>query len=148
MESIKLLRSGDIQKNHGPWSVCRKSAVRTHRLVEYSLCKRKFQISPECGNIPVRKYLQLKETLEPHWICPACKINNQHTNRQPEISQQIHQFHMCSPFSALKGQKNLLKIGNININGLLGKLNEVKLVTQTASFDILAASETCQKSNG
>ena len=42
----------------------------------------------------------------------------------------------------LKGDKNLLKVGHINIGGLLNKISEIKVIIEESDPDILSITET------
>ena len=47
-----------------------------------------------------------------------------------------------SRFRQLKGEKNLLKVGHINIDGLLSKISKINVIIQESDQDILSITET------
>ena len=80
------------------------------------------------------------------WVCPAFfqiaqtsidpRFNISTTNESLGIDSQ----ELMDPLSSLRqlvGDKNL-KIGHLNVNGLVNKLQEVKLLLEVVNFDILA----------
>ena len=47
-----------------------------------------------------------------------------------------------SRFRQFKGEKNLLKVGHINIDGLLSKISKIKVIIEESDLDILSITET------
>ena len=74
------------------------------------------------------------------WCCPGCLRHNTDSVRNVVIT--THTREITNPFKEMKGKKNNMKIGHTNINGLLGKITEIKELLQRTPLDILGVTET------
>ena len=72
-------------------------------------------------------------------ICPPCSGKIQASNEQQQ--QQVTDG-LGSRFRQLKGKKSLLKVGHINIDGLLSKIPEIRVIIEESDLDILSVTET------
>jgi len=139
----RLLTSGDVSLNPGPCSnppkcsVCSRTVARNHRALNCDLCEKWCHI--RCGNVKPSDYKNLQRLTTFDWSCPRCLQTNEiiansfrnetiltpvtaTTNNNTERTESRE-----DPFLVLKqsvGNKNL-KIGHLNINGLVNKLCEV-----------------------
>ena len=74
------------------------------------------------------------------WCCPGCLRHN--TDPVRNVVTTTHTREITNSFKEMKGNKNNMKIAHININGLLGKITEIKELLQRTSLDILGVTET------
>ena len=141
-----ILTSGDIETNPGPikdpCSICLKTVTSRHRAVSCDSCNLWSHI--KCTHMSLNEYksLQLKNSF--NFMCAKCLqcvlpfymkdciVNEENIDDVPFDENEFNNFDI----SNLKG----LKIGHININSLLNKLDYVKLMIK--KFDSLAVSET------
>ena len=131
-----LLISGNVSPNPGPvkdpCSVCTKPVAANHKALLCDKCTKWCHNGPKCGKVKVKDYKEYVEKESFEWICPIC-------------SEEINQEKEDGVFSNIKNilyQQPGLKIGHLNVDGLRGKLPEIKLVLQETGLDILAIRET------
>ena len=74
------------------------------------------------------------------WCCPGCLSYD--TDPVRNIVITTHTQEITNPFKEMTENKNNMKIGHVNINGLLGKITEIKELLQRTSLDILDVTET------
>ena len=156
----RLLTSGDISFNPGPsasppkCSVCSKTIASNHRPLSCDRCTKWCHI--KCGNVKPCDYKTLQLLMTFDWTCPRCL-------QIPEIIASLPRNESIptaatatininikltesqeDPFLVLKqslGDKNL-KIGHLNVNGLVNKLCEVQHLLDVVKFDLLGITET------
>ena len=64
------------------------------------------------------------------WICPPCLGKVQASKEQQQQQQMINgPKELGSRFQQFKREKNFLKVGHINIDGLLSKISEIKVIS-------------------
>ena len=138
-----------------PCSVCTKPVATTHRAVECDSCLKWCHIGRKCRNIPTEDYKLMISSARFQWRCLSC------LNRLPSCQQQQQQGvenrpnpkNICldGEFQDTKLSNELtehgkahLKLGHVNVNGImtLSKLREIKVLLQTAKFDIFGITET------
>ena len=156
----RLLTSGDVSLNPGPCSnppkcsVCSGTVARNHRALNCDQCEKWCHI--RCGNVKPSDYKNLQRLTTFDWSCRGClqtteiianSFRNETiltpvtatTNNNTELTESRE-----DPFLVLKqsvGDKNL-KIGHLNINGLVNKLCEVQHLLYVVKFDLLGITET------
>ena len=153
-----IITSGDIALNPGPtnstvkYSVCGKTVARNHRAVECDACSLWCHI--KCGKVNAKTYTDMMNTSQLQWTCPVCLTNLQSnaclTNLQPTASAsempvrancQDSEIDVYKMLRSTLGNRNL-KIGHINVNGLLAKLADIHLLLSEVKFDLLGITET------
>ena len=148
-----LLVSGDICPNPGPRNVldpcgiCKKQVKSNQRGICCDLCYRWFHVRQQCVNMQLKSYRLYADNLDLQWFCNYCSelpINENETiiftgDSNPNSNRSI------DALTAIK--HNLyehpgLKLGHINVNGLKGKLSEIRMLLIETSLDILTVTET------
>lgn len=150
-QQLRLLKSGDISLNPGPnssskCSVCTKTIARNHRALSCDQCDMWCHI--KCGKVKPNDYKNLQHLTFFNWICPRClQSTNTIERNEPTLTTPVSNVVNSTgedPLLSLKqivGDKNL-KIGHLNINGLLNKLPEVKNLLNVVNFDLFGITET------
>ena len=159
-QQSRLLTSDDVSFNPGPnsnppkCSVCSKTVARNHRALSCDQCEKWCHIG--CGNVKLSDYKKLQRLTTFEWCCPRClqpteiianSLRNEYisTAAAATTSNNIKSTESQEdPFLVFKqsvGDKNL-KIGHLNINGLVNKLSEVQYLLDVAKFDLLGITET------
>ena len=155
-----LLTSGNISLNPGPsasppkCSVCSKTIARNHRALSCDGCTKWCHIN--CGNVKPCDYKNLQCLTTFDWTCPRCLqipviIASLPRNESIPTTATATRNNIINltesqedPFLVLKqslGDENL-KIGHLNINGLVNKLCEVQHLLDVVKFDLLGITET------
>lgn len=159
-QQSRLLRSGDISLNPGPssspskFSVCSKTIARNHRALSCDRCTKWCHIKR--GNVKPRDYRNLQRLMTFDCTCPRCLQTTEiiasvprnesipaavtaTMNNDINLSQSQE-----DPFLVLKQSlgDNNLKIGHLNINGLVKKLCEVQHLLHLVTIDLLGITET------
>ena len=96
-----------------PCSVCKRAVARTHRAVPCQSCHLKCHI--KCGKIAPKDYNNVLENQ--FWRCPSCE-----SMLNLRISDNVY----GDLLNTLNGAKTGLTIGHINVNGLRGKIAEIR----------------------
>ena len=159
-QQFRLLTSGDISLNPGPdnnslkCSVCSRTIARNHRALSCDQCDKWCHI--KCGNVKPNDFKSLQRLAFFDWTCPRCPQPTETFASIPQSESLNASSHPIStnnstdsqleedPFHTLKqsvGDKNL-KIGHLNINGLLNKLREVQQLLSEVNFDLFGITET------
>ena len=112
-----------------PCSVCKRAVARTHRAVWCKSCHLKCHI--KCGKIAPKDYNNVLTNL--FWRCPSCESMLNLT-----ISDNVYE----DLLNTLNGAKTGLTIGHINVNGLRGKIAEIRYLLSEVKFDVIAITET------
>lgn len=144
---IFLLIAGDIESNPGPiknpCSICLKSVAKNHRAVLCDNCNLWSHI--KCSNISGMECNHLSNLEEFNFQCPRCLMNELpspdidiHSSRSNDINPNIGNNVEFNTLASAKG----LKMGHLNINGLLNKIDEVRILVNLLKLDIFAVSET------
>ena len=156
--SITLILSGDISLNPGPVKnpcfVCFGPVARNHRAVSCDNCVKWTHI--KCEGINPRRYKAMVEfkIIKANgnftYVCKPC-ISSQlpfYCLDEDEFFYTLGINVHCkvysyteADFTSLKEEKEL-KILHLNINGLLNKLDQMKILAQEIKFDILCLNET------
>ena len=153
---IALMLSGDISPNPGPvtnpCSVCFGPVGRNHKAISCDCCDKYVHIKCE-GGISNKDYKTLADKGEFAFICRACLIRK-HPFSELEDSELCHtvgfentldknvDFTINKADVSLIKNKKGMKILHMNINGLLHKVDDVKIISQLTAFDILCLNET------
>ena len=146
---IRLIVSGDISVNPGPekCAVCLKTVARNHRALSCDHCDSWCHI--KCGDVTPKQYRELQQMDGFSWICPPFLLSVfpfSNTTLNSTINTSIDSFEPDEDvFTALKttmGNNKNLKIGHININGLVNKLTDIQFLLKEVEFDILGVTET------
>lgn len=130
------------------------TVARNHRALSCDKCEKWCHI--RCGNVKPSDYKNLQCLTTFDWSCPCCLqttkiIANSFRNESiltPVTATTKNNTELTEsredPFLVLKqsvGNKNL-KIGHLNINGLVNKLCEVQHLLYVVKFDLLGITET------
>ena len=100
-------------------------------------------LAEDCGHISLESYKHmLNSNQDFQWLCPPCSGKVQASNEQQQQQAINGPKGLESRFRQLKGKKNLLKVGHINIDGLLSKIPEIKGIIEESDLDILSITET------
>ena len=127
-------------------TICRRTIASNHRALICDSCNRWIHI--KCGQVSATRYVQLQQLKEFEWHCPECssasyaseptvnsnsimshRPNNPELDDTPSSVEQEPVVDRTDIFKSLKdylGNKNL-KVGHINVNSLINKLNEVHI---------------------
>ena len=111
----------------------------------------------KCGKVNLvnaKTYIDMMNTSQLQWTFPVCLTNLQSnaclTNLQPTASAsempvrancQDSGIDVYKMLRSTLGNRNL-KIGHINVNGLLAKLADIHLLLSEVKFDLLGITET------
>lgn len=136
-----LILAGDISLNPGPvkfpCKVCRKAVKNTEKGILCDACEK--WLHTECINIYEETYVRLGEE-ETTWKCPKCqrktRLNDSQISTESEVGEN------CYNKLTQELSMNGLKVGHLNVNGLLNKLHEIKIMLQETKFDVLGITET------
>ena len=159
-QQSRLLTSGDISLNPGPssspskCSVCSKTIARNHRALRCDRCTKWCHI--KCGNVKPCDYRNLQRLTTFDWTCPRCLQTTEIIASVPRnesipaavtatMNDNVNLTQSQeNPFLVLKQSlgDNNLKIGHLNINGLVNKLCEVQHLLYLVKFDLLGITET------
>ena len=129
---------------------CNRAVAVTHRAVECDCCSNWVHI--KCGKVSPEQYEQYRELEEFNWLCPNCDNvppnanNNNNPNKDDigDIDLEMDETKMKA-FKEIADKMNQgtgLKIAHLNVNGLLRKLNTLKVLIEETNVDILAVTET------
>ena len=138
---MMLLLSGDINMNPGPpkypCGLCKKGVGAKKDAIRCDGCGTWFHVRQQCIMMPRQVFQSYCNQPDLRWNCNECSEKT--TETQMNGSEEE-----LDPFDAL--QENLrstgLKIGHLNVNGLLAKMVEIQVLLQRIKLDILAISET------
>ena len=147
-----ILLSGDVNLNPGPvrhpCSSCLKPVAKNHRAVLCDSCDLWAHI--KCENISITKYQNMMLNDNLSFVCRACLNQNlpfpegnpleedfSIENLQFSSTQKEFQF----PEVELLPKRGL-KIAHLNTNGLLSKLDFLKIMMHKYKFDVLCISES------
>lgn len=148
---ILLLIAG-LEPNPGPVAtpckVCMRPVIKTHRAVRCTECYHMHHI--KCANITPDEYKTMKRS---SWICYGCSMpqfcdslfdddtNADHENyfRHPDPAD------LTNPFS--RKLPRGVKVASLNIQGLAGKIDSLRLSMADRPFDFLGISESNLKSS-
>ena len=147
-----IILSGDVSLNPGPvrhpCSSCLKPVAKNHRAILCDNCDLWAHI--KCENISTKIYAEMANSNKQlNFICSSCILNqlpfpegfmindeeNQVTSTQKDFS------FLDDDMDELKNTRGL-KIAHLNTNGLLSKLDYLKIMLNGTFFDIFAVSET------
>ena len=151
-----LLLAGDINLNPGPirhpCSSCLKPVAKNHRAILCDNCGLWAHI--KCERISVKTYKDFMNNDRVNFLCTPCHLKQLPFPEGTLHEDQYEDFHIQNSqststqkeFSSLDGDliSNYrgLKIAHLNINGLLSKLDFLKIMLQKSKFDVFAISES------
>lgn len=115
-------------------SICKKAVAKNHRATLCDGCHLWCHI--KCGNISPDQYKTLQNQTSFEWYCPLCENIKQNTQNDNEHCMAFKQ--LADDLEKSKG----ITVSHLNINGLLTKINELKLLLEETKIDIFAVSET------
>ena len=137
---------------------CNRPVAITHRAVQCDGCSNWIHI--KCADITPSQYKEYQSMDEFNWLCPNYKntpsddanvnLNNENVNAaDDDIDLEIDEekIKAFKEISIEVNKGNGLKIAHLNINGLLHKLNVLKVLLEETNFDILAVTETHLQAN-
>ena len=157
-----LMLSGDVCPNPGPvknpCTVCFRPVAKNYRAVSCDGCYGYSHI--KCEGLSYSFYKDLCKLDQFPWMCRACCAGSlpfvddenislqfkrsewQRTQSQvlPEMDNTYDEVNHVYLDSIIN--KSGLKMLHININGLLGKLDFVKLIAERTKFDVFSVNET------
>ena len=141
--------------------------AKTHRALDCSLCDNRIHI--KCGNVSPKQYLSITATRpQTNWICQYCfqhfafPFNNISDETFLELFPPGECDNLTEPIlnvdeyeDSLEWYKSNigsyykhdLKIAHLNINSILNKVVEVKVMLNRNMFDILFISEAKTNNN-
>lgn len=146
---LLLFISGDIELNPGPvkhpCSVCLKPVAKNHRALDCDSCKLWSHI--KCSNISVSNYNHLKTLSSFHFMCPRCLMQQLPA---PELDNEFIQTqndrHIVLNLPSTELEKLAdckgLKIAHLNVNGLVKKIDNIRILLNRAKIDVLTISES------
>lgn len=143
-----LLLSGDIETNPGPiknpCSVCLKSVAKNHRAINCDTCNLWSHI--KCSKISTSEYQHLQNLTSFDFVCSRCLMQELHSPElDSEFVPQINKHYplnlQADEIETLSTAKGL-KIAHLNVNGLLNKIDDVRILVNQAKLDILTISES------
>ena len=149
---IQILTCGDVHPHPGPTtvkdpcSVCKKSVKGKHKAVSCDICLLWCHI--KCGSISNAEYNTMINTTNLYWECPICRDAGDRRStpslyRREQTTEGNSSDYLTSLKNNLQNRnKNFINIAHINIDGLIGKFNEIQLLLQEVQFDIFAITET------
>ena len=130
-----------------PCGICKKQVKSNQRGICCDLCNRWFHVRQQCVNMQLKSYRLYADNPDLQWFCNDCSelpINENETTIFTGDSNP-NSNRLIDALTAIK--HNLyehpgLKLGHINVNGLKGKLSEIRMLLIETSLDILAVTET------
>lgn len=156
-QQSRLLTSSDISLNPGPsssppkCSVCSKTIARNHWALSCHRCTRWCHI--KCVNVKPCDYKSLQRLTTFDWICPRWLQTTEIIASLPR-NESILTAVTATMNNNISSKKSLedtfyvfeqsledknLKIGHLNINGLVNKLCEVQHLLHVVKFDLLVS---------
>ena len=146
--------------------ICRRTVASNHRALICDSCNRWTHI--RCGQVTAKRYAQLQQLEEFKWHCPECSsvshvstptddvghnvnfgLSNSTSSGITETleAEDIHHYSLLA--RDISVDKGCLKIGHINVNGLLTicKLQELNVLLDSLHFDVLGVTESKLASN-
>ena len=135
---------GDICPNPGPRNIkypcgiCKK-AVRTNQDgILCDVCERWFHTRRQCLNMSEETYKAYSDNVNLQWICNRCSDIQRD---EADLNTTCENEGFTSVKNSLSEHPGL-EVGHMNVNGLRGKLSEVRMLLQNTGLDILAITET------
>ena len=127
-EVMRVIVSGDIELNPGSTncSVCNKVIAKNHRAL--SCNQRTLWCHMKCGQVKLKDYKRLQQMDQFNWICPACFLTAlpfadvSILSSEGEQETAVDHTDIYKSLKDSRGNKNL-KVGHINANGIINKLN-------------------------
>ena len=168
----RLAVSGDISPNPGPdkCNTCFRKIARNHRALYCTSCNGKYHM--KCGKVKPNEYKRLLQSVDAIWSCPLCTNTDSNDCQDglaiselpfwassDDSLQSLYFAEQTLPealtddfdcddsltwFQSHIGSyyKFNLKIGYLNINSIINKMDEVKEMLNKNMFDILFIAET------
>ena len=147
-----IILSGDVSLNPGPvrhpCSSCLKPVAKNHRAILCDNCDLWAHI--KCENISTEIYAEMANSNKQlNFICSSCILNQlpfpegfMINDEESQVTSTQKDFSF--PDDDMDELKNTrgLKIAHLNTNGLLSKLDYLKIMLNGTFFDIFAVSET------
>ena len=161
--NILLLRARDVERNPGDklkCPACQRTIAVNHRSIRCSICSCTYHI--KCGDLSIKQYRAFDAStglLKP-WMCNYCCLATlpfSTTSTEELISlfsesalphtEYSSACALQSPIewfsTTINGYyKNNFKIGHLNVNSILGKVDEVINLLYECAFDILFITES------
>ena len=150
-----LLISGDIQLNPGPsfpCKVCTKNVIQKHQILFCKSCN--FWVHKKCSELSNSEYLNFKNTAPcPDFLCKTCKndigeitfrelpfsfedITESNTNEaETSFSQENDISYDCF-------KQRGLHFLHLNINSVLTKIDQVRIIAQKTNVAVFGLSES------
>ena len=147
-----IILSGDVSLNPGPvrhpCSLCLKPVAKNHRAILCDNCDLWAHI--KCENISTKIYAEMANSNKQlNFICSSCILNQlpfpegfMINDEESQVTSTQKDFSFLDDdMDELKNTRGL-KIAHLNTNGLLSKLDYLKIMLNGTFFDIFAVSET------
>ena len=147
-----IILSGDVSLNPGPvrhpCSSCLKPVAKNHRAILCDNCDLWAHI--KCENISTKIYAEMANSNKQlNFICSSCILNQlpfpegfMINDEESQVTSTQKDFSFLDDdMDELKNTRGL-KIAHLNTNGLLPKLDYLKIMLNGTFFDIFAVSET------
>ena len=147
-----IILSGDVSLNPGPvrhpCSSCLKPVAKNHRAIQCDNCDLWAHI--KCENISTKIYAEMANSNKQlNFICSSCILNQlpfpegfMINDEESQVTSTQKDFSFLDDdMDELKNTRGL-KIAHLNTNGLLSKLDYLKIMLNETFFDIFAVSET------
>ena len=147
-----IILSGDVSLNPGPvrhpCSSCLKPVAKNHRAILCDNCDLWAHI--KCENISTKIYAEMANSNKQlNFICSSCILNQlpfpegfMINDEESQVTSTQKDFSFLDDdMDELKNTRGL-KIAHLNTNGLLSKLDYLKIMLNGTFFDIFAVSET------
>ena len=120
-----------------PCGICKK-AVRTNQDgILCDVCERWFHTRRQCLNMSEETYKAYSDNVSLQWICNRCSDIQRD---EADLNTTCENEGFTSVKNSLSEHPGL-EVGHMNVNGLRGKLPEVKMLLQNTGLDILAITE-------
>lgn len=143
---LMLLLAGDIESNpgpvHYPCSICMRVVAKNHRALYCDQCNLWSHI--KCTSITPLEYKAFQGKEDGfNFTCSRCLISELPVFYEAEVPTHINidPGVLSDNLEHLKTSKGL-KVGHLNVNGLLSKIDFVSILIKDSNLDILALSET------
>ena len=147
-----IILSGDVSLNPGPvrhpCSSCLKPVAKNHRAILCDNCDLWAHI--KCETISTKIYAEMANSNKQlNFICSSCILNQlpfpegfMIIDEESQVTSTQKDFSFLDDdMDELKTTRGL-KIAHLNTNGLLSKLDYLKIMLNGTFFDIFAVSET------
>ena len=138
-----IILSGDINLNPGPpkdpCGICQKGVRKNQKGICCDLCYHWFHIKDSCIKMSIAEYEEHCSNPALKWLCKCCSVKEgtKGLSQEDEVGNIYENL-----ANEIQTSPSGLKVGHLNVNGLLSKIHEVIYLLNETKFDVLAISET------